>query len=86
MGDWVILLRKNLFSKLYLLCSKLIAVFCILDVPHRRRKSGKLRTSDAPTYTYTKTPEARTASLSSRAIAHFVRDPLFSFHKWVNNV
>ena len=43
-------------------------------------KSGKLRTSDARTYTYTKTREARTASPSSGAIAHFVRDPLVSFH------
>ena len=80
MGDWVILLRKNFFSKRCLLWSKLIAIFCILGVPHRRRKSGKLRTSDARTYTYTKTREARTASPSSGAIAHFVRDPLVSFH------
>ena len=64
----------------------MIVIFSILGVPDRRRKSGKLRTSDARTYTYTKTPEAQTASLSSGAIAHFVRDPLVSFHKWVNSV
>ena len=39
MGDWVILLRKNFFSKRCLLWSKLIAIFCILGVPHRRRKA-----------------------------------------------